>query len=126
MVREKIVAAAAHRFVVIVDSSKLSTELRGTLPVEVIPFGVEHTLALLEATGGRFTLRGEGNGAPVHTDNGNLVADGEYAAIPDPEGLAERIQGIPGAAGHGLFLGMADEVVIGFDDGHVDRRTPAR
>jgi ribose 5-phosphate isomerase A len=127
MVREKIVAAAARRFVVVVDETKICDQLRGRLPVEVIAFGADHTLALLEGTGAPFTLREDGkNGAHVVTDNQNHVADGEYPAISDPEGLADRIQAIPGVVGHGLFLGMADLVLVGHEDGHVDQIRPAR
>jgi ribose 5-phosphate isomerase A len=126
MVREKIVAAAARRFVVVVDETKMIDPLRGRLPVEVIAFGADHTLAMLESTGAPFILRQDGNGAHVVTDNQNLVADGEYPTISDPEGLAERIQAIPGVVGHGLFLGMADVVLVGHEDGHVEQIRPAR
>jgi ribose 5-phosphate isomerase A len=126
MLREKIVASAARRFVVVVDETKICEQLRGRLPVEVIAFGADHTLALLESTGAPFTLRDNGNGAHVVTDNQNLIADGEYPTISDAEGLAERIQAIPGVVGHGLFLGMADLVLIGHEDGHVDQIVPAR
>jgi len=126
MVREKIVAAAARRFVVVVDETKMCDQLRGRVPVELVAFGADHTLALLESTGARFTLREDGTGAHVVTDNQNLVADGEYPTISDPEGLAERIQAIPGVVGHGLFLGMADLVLVGHEDGRVDQVGPAR
>jgi ribose 5-phosphate isomerase A len=126
MVREKIVASAARRFVVVVDETKVCDQLRGRLPVEVIAFGADHTLALLESTGAPFTLRDNGNGAHMVTDNQNLIADGEYPTISDAEGLAERIQAIPGVVGHGLFLSMADLVLIGHEDGHVDQIVPAR
>jgi ribose 5-phosphate isomerase A len=126
MVREKIVASAARRFVVVVDDTKLSEQLHGRVPVEVIAFGADHTLALLESTGAPFTLREDGNGERVLTDNENVIADGEYQTISDPEGLAERIQAIPGVVGHGLFLGMADLVLVGHEDGRVDHVRPAR
>jgi ribose 5-phosphate isomerase A len=126
MVREKVVAAAARRFVVVVDETKISEQLRGPLPVEVIAFGADQTLALLEGTGAPFALRVDSSGAQVVSDNQNPIADGAYQTISDPEGLAERIQAIPGVVGHGLFLGMADLVLVGHDDGRVDQIRPAR
>jgi len=126
LVREKIVAAAARRFVVVVDSSKLHRHLGGVLPIEVIDFGWRATLAALESTGIAFDLRRDAAGQPVRSDNGNLVADGRVAAIEDPEGLAEQIDAFPGVVGHGLFLGMADLVIAGFPDGHIERRQPTR
>ncbi len=123
LVREKIVAAAARRFVVVVDAAKLHDRLRGRLPVEVVPFGWEATLAALESTGAAFSLRLGADGAPLHTDNGNLLADGAFSAIEDPEGVAEQIDAVPGVVGPGLFLGMADLVIAGHPDGGVERRT---
>jgi len=124
LVREKIVAAAARQFVVVVDWTKLSDVLGGVVPVEVVPFGVQHTLALLDATGAVHAVRHDAAGEPVRSDNGNLIADGKHAVIDDPEGLAARLDAIPGAVGHGLFLGMADLVLVGRDDGAVERLTP--
>jgi ribose 5-phosphate isomerase A len=123
MVREKIVAAASRRFVVVVDESKLSPHLVGPVPVEVIRFGVAATLVQLEATGAPFALRRDSHGLVV-SDNGNLIADGSFGRIDDPEGLAERISAVPGAVGHGLFLGMADLLLAARADGRVDRLVP--
>jgi ribose 5-phosphate isomerase A len=123
LLREKVVAAAARRFVVVVDPSKLHDRLGGVLPVEVLPFGCEATLAALAAeTGTAFQLRLDPAGRPLLTDNGNLLADARFASIDDPEGLAARLDAIPGAVGHGLFLGMADLVIAGHPDGTVERR----
>jgi len=124
LVREKIVAAAARRFVVIIDSSKLSDQLQGQVPVEVLPFGAERTLTLLDGTGAQYQLRRSTTGDPVVTDNGNLIADSQYQTIDDPEGLSARLDAIPGAVGHGLFLGMADLVLVGHTDGALDRIQP--
>ena len=119
-VREKIVAEAARRFVVIVDDSKLVDALSGMVPVELLPFGAERTLALLESTGAAYRLR------EPRSDNGNLLADGQYAAIGDPEGLAARLDAIPGVVGHGLFLGMTDLLIVGHPDGSTEHRAPQR
>jgi len=125
-VREKIVAAAARRFVVVVDHGKLHDRLRGPVPVELVQFGCEATLAALEMTGAVFDLRTAPDGSPRLSDNGNLLADGRFAVVEDAEGLAEQIEGIPGVVGHGLFLGMADLVIAGHPDGAVEQRTAAR
>jgi ribose 5-phosphate isomerase A len=122
MLREKIVAASAARFVVIVDDSKYMSELSGRVPVEVVRFGNARTLrTLAERTSIDFTFRLEGDGEPFITDNGNLVADSEYTDIGEPEALAALIGSIPGVAGHGLFLGMADMVFVGHSDGSVEQ-----
>ncbi len=126
LVREKVVAAAARRFVVVVDSGKLHDRLRGPVPVEVLPFGWEATLAALESTGAVFDLRRDPGGHPVLSDNGNLIADGAFRLVEDPEGVAEQIEAVPGVVGHGLFLGMADLVLAGRPDGSVEEVRAAR
>jgi ribose 5-phosphate isomerase A len=126
LVREKIVAAAARRFIVVVDADKLHSRLRGPVPAEVIEFGHQATLAALESTGAAFDLRLNADGTPQRSDNGNLIADGRFATVEDPEGVAEQIDAVPGVVGHGLFLGMADWVIAGHPDGSVEERTAAR
>jgi ribose 5-phosphate isomerase A len=123
MVREKIVAVAARRFVVVVDETKIRPQLGGRLPVELIPFGVEHTLALLEGSGATFELRRDATGGLLKNDNHNLVADGDFEVIEDAFGLAAWLEAIPGVVGHGLFLGMADVVLVGHTDGTVAEMT---
>jgi ribose 5-phosphate isomerase A len=124
MVRERVVAAAARRFVVVVDETKLCDHLGGAVPVEVLPFGAVHTLRLLETTGAAFTVRTGEDGRPACSDNGNLIADGDYGVIGDPEGLSARLDALPGVVGHGLFLGMADAVVVGHADGTTRHISP--
>jgi ribose 5-phosphate isomerase A len=126
LVRERIVAAAATRFVVVADETKLKPHLAGFVPVELLSFGWHHTMALLEETGGEFRLRLDTAEEPLRSDNGNLIADGAFGPIADPEGLAARLDAIPGVVGHGLFLGMADLVIVGRDDGGIDRLEPAQ
>ncbi len=124
MVREKIVAEAAARYVVIVDDSKYMSRLRGRVPVEVLHFGSARTLhTLAERTSLEFTLRVGPDGAAFITDNGNLLADSEYAEIADPTELATLIASVPGVAGYGLFLGMTDLVLVGHSDGSVEQLT---
>jgi len=125
LVREKIVAAAAERFVVIVDDSKVVPRLSGAVPVELLTFGIEHTLALLDATGGRFATRITPDGELERSENGNLLADGMYGDIDDPEDLAVRLETTPGVVDHGLFLGMASLVLVGREDDSVEELRPA-
>ena len=125
LVRERIVAAAARRFVVVADETKLRPCLAGFVPVELLAFGWNHTMTLLDQTGASFALRLDPAGDPLRSDNGNLIADGEFGPIADPEGLAARLDAIPGVVGHGLFLGMADLVIVGSVDGALTRLAPA-
>jgi ribose 5-phosphate isomerase A len=124
MLREKVVAVAAARYVVIVDDSKYMSRLRGRVPVEVVHFGSVWTLhALAERTSLEFTLRTGPDGVPFITDNGNLLVDSEYTDIADPAELAALIASVPGVAGYGLFLGMTDLVLVGHSDGSVEQLT---
>jgi ribose 5-phosphate isomerase A len=110
--------------VVIVDDSKYMPGLCGQVPVEVIPFGSARTLrTLAQRTSMAFAFRTGPDGQPFITDNGNLVADSEYTDVTDPPALAEMIRSVPGVAGDGLFLGMADLVLIGHGDGSVEQLT---
>ncbi len=116
--REKIVASASKRFVVIVDESKLVPRLgsKGPVPVEVHPFGWRNAAAALEALGARVELRRR-DGAVVRTDNENHILDARFGPIKAPTKLARQIAAIPGVVGHGLFLGMADVVLVASEKG---------
>jgi ribose 5-phosphate isomerase A len=121
--REKLVAAAADRFLVVVDDSKPAGQLHRAVPVEVLPDAVPVVEARLEALGGEPALRAaERKDGPVVTDNGNLVVDCEFGPIADAAALAADLASIPGVLEHGLFVGMADEVHVGTDDGVEVRR----
>jgi ribose 5-phosphate isomerase A len=118
LVREKIVAAASRRLVILVGPEKLVAVLgqRGRVPVEVIPFGAAtygrqfHQLGL----GGR--LR-EADGTPVVTDNGNFVFDCEVEAIANPAALDRDLCCVPGVLGTGIFAGMAEAVIVDEPEG---------
>ena len=102
MLREKAVAAASARMVVIADGSKKVERLGAAgLPVEVLPFARAFVLARLGALAERIEERG---GGAYRTDNGNLIADLSGWDASDPERLAAALQAIPGVVGHGLFL----------------------
>ncbi len=113
LVREKIVAAATRRFIVLVGSEKLVPTLgaRGRLPVEVVPFAMPFCRRRLNELGYTPTVRGK-DGAPFVTDNGNLILDAAVGAIPDPAALDTTLRAIPGVVGTGLFVGMAHAVMV--------------
>ena len=119
LLREKIVATASDRMVVIADGSKVVPTLGAyPLPVEVVRFGLLATMRLIEAIAVETGCRGEiklrpGNGdAPFVTEQGNLIVDCAFGAIPEPEVLAFGLKRIPGVVEHGLFLGIADLAIV--------------
>ncbi len=113
MVREKIVAASSRRLVILVGAEKLVPFLgsRGILPVEVVPFGLPLCQRRLTDLGCRPNLRLV-DGRPFLTDNGNLVLDCGVSRIPDPAALEQSVVSIPGVIGTGLFIGMADTILV--------------
>lgn len=124
--REKVVAALAARFVVLADPTKLVARL-GTakpVPVEVLPMAVAPVRRALERLGARPVLRmGAAKDGPVVTDQGFWILDAHVeGGIDDPAALGHAIKTLPGVLDHGLFLGMASAVLIGRDDGTVERR----
>jgi ribose 5-phosphate isomerase A len=114
LVREKIVAASAKQFIVLVGPEKLASKLgaRGKLPVEVLPFGVTPCRRWLETLGLPSTLRGNNNGLPYESDNGNYILDCTVGALELSSELESKLRAIPGLVGTGLFLKMADIVII--------------
>ncbi|WP_135853452.1 ribose-5-phosphate isomerase RpiA [Halorussus salinus] len=116
--REKIVDAAADRLLVVADPSKAADRLDHSVPVEVLPDARTTVAAELRSLGGSPTLRSaERKDGPVVTDNGNLVLDCDFGEIPAPAELAADLARLPGAVEHGLFVGMADEIHVGREDG---------
>ncbi|OLB07677.1 MAG: ribose-5-phosphate isomerase RpiA [Candidatus Rokuibacteriota bacterium] len=113
LVRERIVAAASRRQIILVERDKLVPQLgsRGRLPVEVIPFALPLCLHRLAALGLRPTLRMVGE-RPFVTDNGNVLVDCAVEPIGDPPGLERTLRAIPGVVDTGLFLGTADTVLV--------------
>ncbi|TKX76031.1 ribose-5-phosphate isomerase RpiA [Halorubrum sp. GN11_10-6_MGM] len=116
--REKLVDAAADRFLVVADPSKELPRLDRSVPVEVLPAGRTAVAAAVREAGGEPTLRrAERKDGPVVTDNGNLVLDCAFGAIDDPAALSTTLAEVPGAVEHGLFVGLADEVHVGTESG---------
>ena len=118
LLREKIIATASRRMIVIADGSKAVATLgRFPLPVEVNRFGLEATRRLVarEAAlcgcAGEIRLR-EAAGAAFVTDGGHLILDCHFGRIDAPEELATRLDAVAGVAGHGLFLGIASAVLV--------------
>jgi ribose 5-phosphate isomerase A len=105
MLREKCVAAAAARMVVIADSSKKVSQLGTSMPVpcETLPFAQAFVGRALADLGARVVLRTK-DGAPYRTDQDNLILDCHFGPIADPAGLAASLSSIPGMLGHGLFV----------------------
>lgn len=110
--REKMVALASRRFVVIVDESKLSMRLGMPVPVEVLPFSWSHTESRLRKIGGKPSLRRE-DGAPFVTDNGNYILDVGFGVIDAPKKLEVEINSVPGVLENGIFASIASEVHVG-------------
>lgn len=120
LVREKMVAQATSRFLIIVDDSKVVPRLglRSPLPVEVVQFGWGGHIGFLEALGASATRRVGVQEEPFLTDNGNYVLDCRFSdGIPDPYELDRALAGRAGVVDHGLFLGLADEVLVGGVEG---------
>ena len=116
LVREKIVAAASRMLIILVGPGKTTPVLgaRGNLPVEVVPFALPLCRAQLRDLGLR-PVPFEAEGQLFLSDNGNAILDCGVDPIQDPAGLEVRIRAIPGVVGTGLFLGMADAVLVGDD-----------
>ncbi|HHX66098.1 MAG TPA: ribose-5-phosphate isomerase RpiA [Chloroflexi bacterium] len=114
LLREKIVAYATRREIIVVDDSKLVTQL-GTLspvPVEVVRFGWQHTREALINTGAQVSQRMTRDGAPFITDEGHYIIDCRYPGIAAPHDLVATLNAIPGVVDNGLFLDIVQLVVI--------------
>jgi ribose 5-phosphate isomerase A len=119
LLHEKIVAQASLREIIVVDESKLSPVL-GThwpLPVEVIPFGWHSQRRFLGSLGARVTVRQQRDGTLFRTAEGNLILDCAFGPIPQPAELAAKLDVRAGIVEHGLFIGLATEVIVAGPDG---------
>jgi len=125
LLHEKIVAQASKREIIIIDESKMSPQLgtRFRLPVEVIPFGHAGQWHFLRDLGGDPELRTKADGSPYTTDEGNYIYDCTFGPLADPEELGAELHARSGIVEHGLFLGMADDVIVAGQNGlrHLQR-----
>ena len=124
LLREKIVAMASERMIVIADRTKLVGRLgKFPLPVEIVQFGARATLRMVEAATldigymGRIGLRKTTGGGNFVTDGGNFIIDCAFDSILDPEGLGDVLEMIPGVIEHGLFIGIADTAILAGPNG---------
>ncbi|MEI7771363.1 MAG: ribose-5-phosphate isomerase RpiA [Chloroflexales bacterium] len=120
LLREKIVAQSSLREVIIVDESKLSQRLGTTwaLPVEVVPFGWGAQARWIASLGAKVSLRLlHEDGEPLRTDQGNYLLDCNFGPIDDLETLAARLSARVGVVEHGLFVGMATDLIVAGADG---------
>lgn len=121
--REKIVASRAKQFIVLVDESKMVDKLgyRMPLPVEVVPMAVTPVMKVLSALGATAEIRmGMKKDGPVVSDQGMWVVDAMFDGISDPEHVNDVLLKTPGVVDHGLFIGLATQVLVGTSEGTVD------
>ena len=124
-VREKVVAALAARFAVLVDASKEVERLGTTapVPVEVLPFAEPAVARALRGLGAEPALRmGQRKDGPVVTDQGLWILDARFDGVDDAGALGAAIDGVPGVLGHGLFVDLATDVLVGAAGGEVRHR----
>ncbi len=126
LLREKIVAQASRRVIIVADESKLSPRL-GTnhaVPIEVVPFGWRSQSRYMESLGARVEVRHHTDGSVFVTDSGNMILDCNFGPIPDPNEMAAKLSTRAGVVEHGLFLGLATDVIVAGRDGirHITRR----
>ncbi|MEX3009490.1 ribose-5-phosphate isomerase RpiA [Hoeflea sp. TYP-13] len=118
LLREKIVACASEKMIVIADESKIVDTLgRYPLPIEVNPFGLASTRIAIEKVASSLDLSGTidlrmDRAVPYETDGGHFILDASFGRIPDAEALSSALNAIPGVVEHGLFIGVASEAII--------------
>jgi ribose 5-phosphate isomerase A len=114
LLREKIVASASKKLVIIIHGSKLVRQLgmNDPVPVEVVPFGWQVTARHLSTLGAKPSLRRNPNGEPFHSDSGNYIVDCAFDAIVSAESLAKQLDHVVGLVEHGLFIGLTSEVHV--------------
>lgn len=123
--REKIIASASRQLVIIADATKLVPVLgKAPVPVEVVPFAQALVATEIAALGADVSIRQNSLGKPLITDEGHHILDCCFGTISDPPTLAQALREIPGVVEHGLFIHMADVVLIGEDSGVRQMRAP--
>lgn len=120
LLREKIVGSVTDQYIIIVDDSKIVTQLGAfSVPIEVVPFAWEITAHHIEELGGETTLR-EADDGFFRTDNGNFILDADFGLIDDPVSLEIELNMIPGVVCNGLFIEMADVIISANNDGEIE------
>ena len=120
LLREKIVASASARLIIIVDETKLVERLgvQCAVPAEVVPFGWQATAKKLAQLGTNPSLRNRApGGEPFITDGGHYILDCAFGAIPSPADLDRQLDSVVGLVEHGLFIGMTSQVIVGGKNG---------
>ena len=114
LLREKIVAQASEREMIIVDERKLSERLgeKWALPVEVLAFGLRAHVAYIERLGAAVEVRTRADGNPFRTDSGNLILDCQFGPMDDPEHIAGALERRAGVVEHGLFLDLVTDLIV--------------
>jgi len=117
--REKIVAGATKRVVIVVDKTKLVKRLgeKMPVPVEALPSVHRYAMGKLAELGGKPKLRVTPSGAPFVTDDGNYIIDVKFEKIAKPAELERAINHVPGVVENGIFVGVADVVLVGYEGG---------
>jgi ribose 5-phosphate isomerase A len=119
LLREKILAQNSRREIIIVDETKLSPALgtRFDLPVEAVYYGIRPQVRFLASLGAQARVRLTAQGRPFRTDQGNVILDCRFGPLEDPAAVARALAGRAGLVEHGLFIGLATEVVVAGQDG---------
>ena len=119
LLREKIVAQASRREIIVIDEGKLSPRLgtKRALPVEVLPYGWQSQARFLEKLNAQVRVRRAADGSEMRTDQENLILDCQFGPIADAGALARLLGDRAGIVEHGLFIGLADEIIVAGTDG---------
>lgn len=118
LLREKILAQNSTRFIIVVDQSKLSNFLgeKWSVPVEVLPFAWQAEARYIASIGGEFRIRKSGGKEPYQTDQHNYILDCQFGIIENPESMSDLLDKRAGIMGHGLFIHLATDVIVGNND----------
>jgi ribose 5-phosphate isomerase A len=119
LLREKIVANASQKLVIVVDQSKMAVRLavQSEVPIEVVPFGWQATARLLAGLGAKASLRRNPDGEPFTSDGGHYILDCHFEPVISAESLAEQLDHVVGVVEHGLFIGLTSEVHVAGSSG---------